>query len=426
MKIDLLYGRKGLTLDLPETIRAHVIRKHPMALLPDPGGAVRQALEKPVGCPSLRELAKGKKNVCILICDITRPVPNGLILPPLVESLTRAGIAREKILILVATGLHRPNEGEELAEVVGSPEILRTIRVENHFAKDREAHVDLGTTSGGIPIMIDRRFAEADLKIVTGLVEPHFMAGYSGGRKVVSPGVAYQDTILMFHRAKILEHCKAANCIIEGNPLHNEQMEIVRAIRGVVAVNVVIDEGRRLGFVSFGEVEASHTLAVGFMRKHAEIRIPRRFRTVVTTSAGYPLDKTYYQTVKGMVGVMDILEPGGTIIIASECSEGMGSPEFAEAQRLLCQVGPERFMNLLEGRDKALIDEWETEMLLKPLRVGHIQLYSTGLSESERDHVFVEMVPSVEEAVAASVRTHRDTEIAVVPEGPYVIPLYGG
>jgi nickel-dependent lactate racemase len=397
-----------------------------MPLLPDPSGAVRQALEKPVGCPSLQELAKGKKNACILICDITRPVPNGLILPPLVESLTRAGIARKNILILVATGLHRPNEGEELAEVVGSPEILRSIRIENHFAKDREAHVDLGTTSGGIPIMIDRRFAEADLKIVTGLVEPHFMAGYSGGRKVVSPGVAYQDTILMFHRAKILEHCKAANCVIEGNPLHNEQMEIVRATGGVVAVNVVIDERRRLGFVNFGEVEASHALAVAFMRKHAEIRIPRRFKTIVTTSAGHPLDKTYYQTVKGMVGVMDILEPGGTIIIASECSEGMGSPEFAEAQRLLCEVGPERFMSLIEGRDKALIDEWETEMLLKPLRVGHIQLYSTGLSESERDHVFVEMVPSVEEAVAASLRAHGDTEIAVVPEGPYVIPLFGG
>ena len=426
MKIDLLYGRKGLTIDLPDAVRAHVIRKHPMPLLPDPSGAVRQALEKPVGCPSLQELAKGKKNACILICDITRPVPNGLILPPLVESLTRAGIARENILILVATGLHRPNEGEELAEVVGSPEILRSIRIENHFAKDREAHVDLGTTSGGIPIMIDRRFAEADLKIVTGLVEPHFMAGYSGGRKVVSPGVAYQDTILMFHRAKILEHCKAANCVIEGNPLHNEQMEIVRATGGVVAVNVVIDERRRLGFVNFGEVEASHALAVAFMRKHAEIRIPRRFKTIVTTSAGHPLDKTYYQTVKGMVGVMDILEPGGTIIIASECSEGMGSPEFAEAQRLLCEVGPERFMSLIEGRDKALIDEWETEMLLKPLRVGHIQLYSTGLSESERDHVFVEMVPSVEEAVAASLRAHGDTEIAVVPEGPYVIPLFGG
>ena len=426
MKIDLLYGRRGLTVELPEGARAHVIRKHPMPLLPDPAGAVRRALERPVACPSLQELAQGKRNACILICDITRPVPNGLILPPLIESLTQAGIARENILILVATGLHRPNEGEELAEIIGSPEIQRTVRIENHFARDREAHVDLGRTSTGIPIMIDRRFVEADLKIVTGLVEPHFMAGYSGGRKVIAPGVAYQDTILMFHMARILEHCKAANCIIEGNPLHNEQTEIVRAIGGVVAVNVVIDEERRLGFVNFGEVEASHARAVEFMRKYAEIKIPRRFKTIVTTSAGHPLDKTYYQTVKGMVGVMDILEPGGTIIIASECSEGMGSREFAEAQRLLCQVGPERFMSMLEGRDKALIDEWETEMLLKPLRVGNIQLYSTGLSDSDRKHVFVETIPSVEEAVAASIRAHGDAEIAVVPEGPYVIPLYGG
>lgn len=426
MKIDLLYGRKSLTLDLPDAVRAHVIRKHPMPLLPDPSAAIRQALERPVGCPSLRELAHGKRNACILICDITRPVPNGLILPPLVENLIRAGIPKENIRILVATGLHRPNEGAELAEIVGSPEIFHTVRIENHFARDKEAHVDLGTTSGGIPIMIDRRFVEADLKIVTGLVEPHFMAGYSGGRKVVSPGVAYQDTILMFHTARILEHCKAANCVIEGNPLHNEQTEIVRAIGGVVAVNVVIDEQRRLGFVNFGEVEASHAQAVEFMRKYAEIRIKRRFKTIVTTSAGYPLDKTYYQTVKGMVGVMDILAPGGTIIIASECSEGMGSPEFVKAQRLLCEIGPDRFMSVVEGRDKALIDEWESEMLLKPLRIGHIQLYSTGLSESERDLVFVEMIPSLEEAVAARIRAYGDADIAVVPEGPYVIPLYGG
>jgi nickel-dependent lactate racemase len=426
MKIDLLYGRKGLEVHLPNPIRVHVIRKHPMPLLPDPERAVRDALEAPVACPSFQELAQGKRNACILMCDITRPVPNGLILPPLVESLTRAGIAKKNILILIATGLHRPAQGAELEEIVGSREILRTVRIENHFARDKDAHEDLGTTSGGIPIMIDRRFLGADLKIVTGLVEPHFMAGYSGGRKVVAPGVAYQDTILMFHSAKILEHCKAVNCIIEGNPLHKEQVEIVRAIGGVVAVNVVIDEERRLGYVNFGKVETSHAQAVAFMRKYAEVRVPRRFKTILTTSAGHPLDKTYYQTVKGMVGVMDILEPGGTIIIASECSEGMGSPEFLESQRLLCQIGPERFMSLLESRDKARIDEWETEMLLKPLRVGSIQLYSTGLSESDRKHVFVETVPSVEEAVVASVRASGDAEIAVVPEGPYVIPLYGG
>jgi nickel-dependent lactate racemase len=425
VQIDLLYGRKGLTVDLEEAVRAHLIRKHPLPLLPDPAGAVRRALEKPVAGPPLQELARGKRTACILICDITRPVPNGLILPPLVESLSRAGIARENMLILVATGLHRPNVGAELTEIVGSPEIRRTVRIENHLARDREAHVDLGRTSTGIPILIDRRFVEADLKIVTGLVEPHFMAGYSGGRKVVAPGVAYQDTILHFHRSRILEHCKAANCIIEGNPLHNEQTEIVRAIGGVVAVNVVIDEERRLGLVNFGEVEASHAEAVAFMRRYAEVRIPRRFKTIVTTAAGYPLDKTYYQTIKGMVGVMDVLEPGGTIIIASECSEGLGSPEFAEAQRLLGRIGPERFMTVLAGRDQALIDEWQTEMLLKPLRKGHIQLYAPGLAESDRKLVFVETIPSVEQAVAASIRAHGDAEIAVVPEGPYVIPLFG-
>ncbi|MEW6668137.1 MAG: nickel-dependent lactate racemase [Thermodesulfobacteriota bacterium] len=424
MEVDLLYGRSGLTVDLPDSLRLHMIRKHPMPLVQDPGQEIRRVLENPVGCPPLRELARGKKSACILVCDITRPVPNGMLLPPLIDTLTRAGLPKEKILILVATGLHRPNEGEELREVVGNDEIFRTVRIQNHFARDREAHVDLGRTSGSIPIMVDRRFAEADLRIVTGLVEPHFMAGYSGGRKVVSPGVAYMDTILMFHMARILEHCNAANCVIDGNPLHEEQIEIVRAVGDVVSLNVVIDERRRIGFVSFGEVEASHLQAVAFMRKYAEVRIGRRFRTIVTTCAGYPLDKTYYQTVKGMVGVMDILEPGGTIVIASECSEGMGSAEFVEAQRLLCEVGPERFMTILQGREKARIDEWETEMLLKPLRVGKIRLYTTGLKGTDLKMTFVEPASSVGEAVMASVREQVDPEVAVVPEGPYVIPLF--
>jgi len=426
MKVDLLYGRDGLTLNVPDHIKATVVHKYLMTPLRDPVQATRQALENPVGSPPLSECARGKKNACILICDITRPVPNGTLLPPLIDSLTKAGISKEDILILVATGLHRPNEGEELREIIGSDDVYETIRAENHFARDREAHVDLGRTSTGTPIIIDRRFVEADMKIVTGLVEPHFMAGYSGGRKVVAPGVAYQDTILTFHTARILEHCNSANCVIEGNPLHNEQMEVIKAVGEILCVNVVIDEERRIGFVNFGDIEASHHQAVEFMRKYAEISLPRRFKTVVTTSAGYPLDKTYYQTIKGMVGVIEILEPGGTIIIASQCSEGMGSPEFVEAQRFLCKVGPEQFMSTLETRDKAIIDEWETEMLLKALRVGSIQMYTDGLSREELKDVFVQTVPSVEEAVLDSVKTHGDNEIAVVPEGPYVIPLYSG
>lgn len=424
MKIDLLYGREGITVDVSDDIEVTVVHKHSMPLLPDPVQAVWQALKNPVESLPLAELARGKKSACILICDITRPVPNGTLLPPLIKTLTASGISKKDILILVATGLHRPNEGEELREIVGSDEVFHSIRIENHLARDRDAHVEIGKTSRGIPIMIDRRFIDADIKIVTGLVEPHFMAGYSGGRKVVAPGVAFQDTILMFHTAHILEHPKAVNCVVEGNPLHNEQVEIVKAIGGIVSLNIVIDEERRIGFVNFGEIDTSHLQAVDFMRKYAEVRMPRRFKTIITTSAGYPLDKTYYQTVKGMVGVIDILVPGGTIIIASECSEGMGSREFVEAQRVLCKVGPERFMSILEDRDKALIDEWQTEMLVKVLRVGTVQLYTAGLSKEDLKDIFVEPVLSVEEAIAASVEAHGEKEIAVVPEGPYVIPLF--
>ncbi len=426
MKIDLLYGRNGITIDLADEIKATVIRKHPMTPLSDPHRSVSEALEHPVDCVPLSQLARGKKDACILICDITRPVPNSLLLPPLLETVLAAGIARENILILVATGLHRPNEGEELREIIGDDTIFDSFAIENHYARDREAHADLGHTTGGIPIRIDRRFVEADLKIVTGLVEPHFMAGYSGGRKVVAPGVAHQDTILMFHTARIIEHPNAANCVIESNPLHNEQIEIVRKIGGIVAVNVVIDEQRCVGFVNFGDIEASHMKAVTFMRRYAEVSIPRRFNTVITTAAGYPLDKTYYQTVKGMVGPMDILEPGGTLIIASACSEGMGSREFVASQQRLCAAGPEKFMALLKSREKAEIDEWESEMLLKPLRLGRVQLYTTGLGEADLRDTFVEPVSSVEAAAAASVKAHKDANVVVIPEGPYMIPLFGG
>ncbi len=424
MKIDLLYGRDGLCVDIPDEIDVTVVRKHAMTPLADPAETVRRALASPVKSKPLSELAQGKRTACVLICDITRPVPNGTLLPPLIKTLTSAGINTEEITILVATGLHRPNEGQELAEIVGSNEIMSSIRVENHFARDREAHVDLGETSGGIPITVDRRFADADLRIVTGLVEPHFMAGYSGGRKVVAPGVAYQDTILMFHTARILEHPKAANCVLDGNPLHKEQLEIVHSLGDVFALNVVIDERREIGFLNFGDIEAGHLQAVEFMRRYAEVHVPRRFKTVVTTSAGYPLDKTYYQTVKGMVGVIDIVAPEGTIIIASECSEGMGSSEFVEAQRLLCDAGPQRFMEILADREKARIDEWQTEMLIKALRVGNIQLYAPALSKEDQEIVYVEPITSIERAIADSIRNKGPHEIAVVPEGPYVVPLF--
>ena len=426
MRVVMRYGRKGLALDIPDGLDVAVIRKKAMPVLPDPESAVASAFLNPVGCKSLFEEARQCRSACILICDITRPVPNGTILPNLVKELIRAGIEPQAITVLVATGLHRPNEGKELREVVGSDWVLETVSVLNHFARNPEDHLFLGSLAGDIPVKLDHRFLRADLRIVVGLVEPHFMAGYSGGRKIIAPGVAHEDTIKIFHSARILEHCRAANCILEGNPIHSAQLDILKLVGKAFAVNTVIDEDRRISFVNFGDIEASHLDAVAFVRPYMEIPVPRRFKTIVTSSAGHPLDGTYYQTVKGMVGVIDILEPGGNLIIVSECRGGLGSPEFAEAQRNLIRLGPDRFLEELLQKRSASIDEWQSEMLVKAMKKANIYLYSEGLTEDQHSLTAVHSIASPSKAIADSVRTHADSHIAVVPEGPYIIPLYCG
>ncbi|MDR3376326.1 MAG: nickel-dependent lactate racemase [Ancalomicrobiaceae bacterium] len=422
--VHIAYGRGHLAVRLPDGAEPTVIRKVTLPKLPDQPAAIERAFSQPIGAPPFAELAKGRASACILICDITRPVPNHLFLRPMIEKLMAAGMPAAAISVIVATGLHRPNEGAELAELVGDPWVIDTVRVENHFARDDAAHVDLGPTSRGTPVKIDRRFVEADLKIVTGLIEPHFMAGWSGGRKVIAPGVAHHETIRTFHSARFMEDPLAVQCNLIGNPLHEEQLEIVAKIGAVYALNTVIDEDRDLVHVTFGEVIASHLAAVDRIAASMAVAVPRRFNTIVTSSAGYPLDKTYYQTVKGMVTPMDILEPGGTLIIASECSEGFGSAEFRDAQSRMVAMGPERFLATLKAKTFAEIDEWQTEMQLKPMRMSRVQLYTTGLGEAERRITGVELVDSVEAAIAASIARHGDGAVAVIPEGPYVVPVH--
>ena len=326
--------------------------------------------------------------------------------------------------MLVATGLHRPNEGAELAEVVGDPWVLENVRVENHFARDDAAHVDMGRTPArGTPVKLDRRFVEAELRIATGLVEPHFMAGYSGGRKVIAPGIAHADTIRTFHSARFMEDPLAIQCNLSGNPLHEEQLEIVRMLGEVYAINTVIDDERDLVHVNFGEVIESHLTAVAFAADSARVPTGRKFSTIVTSAAGHPLDKTYYQTVKGMVTPLDILAPGGTLIVASACSEGFGSPEFRDAQQRLCAIGPDAFLQTLLAKRFADVDEWQTEMQLKALRAGRVQLHTTGLVGDDRRLTGVDMIDSVDAALAAALAQAGDRTVAIIPEGPYVIPV---
>lgn len=422
---EVLYGRGTISFDVPDDAEVTIVRKPVAEKLPDPRAAVARALDdEPIDSAPLTELARGRSSACIVVCDITRPVPNHLFLRPCVERLVAAGIGLEAITILVATGLHRVGDDAELAELIGDPWVIEHVRVEWHDARDPHQLVDLGhTATRHTPIVLNRSLVEADLRIVTGLVEPHFMAGWSGGRKVVAPGVAGHETIRTFHSARFMEDPGAVQCNLEANPLHEEQLEIVATLGEVHAINTVIDEDRDLVAVTFGEVVASHLAAVDTVADLARVELPRRFSTVVTSAAGHPLDKTYYQTIKAMVTPLGILADGGTLIIASECSEGMGSPEFRSAQRRLVADGADGFLAGIIDKPLADVDEWQTEMQLKPMRVGTIQLHTTGLSDEERAETGVVQVASLAEAIGAAVEHHGDPAVAIIPEGPYVVPV---
>lgn len=433
MQVPLLYGRGEVVVTLPDDVQVTVIRKPPMPVLADPQAAVHDALLRPVvpAVPvvssqgegkSLAERASGAKSACIAICDITRPVPNHLFLRPVIETLVRAGMSMDNITVVVATGLHRPNLGDELAELVGDRWVLDHVSVVNHDALNDAEHVDLGCTpTRGTPVRIDRRFVEADLRIATGLVEPHFMAGFSGGRKVIAPGLAHSDTIRTFHNHAFMSDAAATNCNLQSNPLHEEQLEIVKMLGGALAINTVIDEHRNLSLINFGEIVASHDAAVSFVRQYCHVPIERRFQVVVTSGAGYPLDKTYYQTVKGMVGALDILELGGDLVIASECGEGIGSPHYASAQEKLVRSGAEGFLDFIRDQPLADIDHWQTQMQTKAMFAGNVHLYSS-LGSQQQSLTGVAAVGDVSESLAELIRKRNCDAVAVIPEGPYVIP----
>ena len=421
MIVKLLYGQRHLPVRFGDDLEVTVVAKPAMPVQADPHAAVRRALATPVASATLTELAKGKRRACILVCDITRPVPNGLLLRPCIEALLAGGMAAANITVLVATGLHRPNLGSELAEVIGDRWVLENVLVANHDARDDEAHVDLGITPRGVPVKLDRRFVAADVRIATGLVEPHFMAGYSGGRKVVAPGIAHESTIRTFHNARFMADANAEQCRLEGNPLHEEQVRIVRLVGDVFAINTVIDDARQLSFVNFGEIVASHLQAVEYAEGYLTVPVPRRFATVVTSAAGHPLDRTYYQTVKGMVTPIDILAPNANLIVASDCAEGFGSSAYRAAQRRLLAEGPERFAASIAAKAMADVDEWECQMQLKAQSAACVQLKS-NLSAEDQALTGVDCIASVEDAVRSSVSAAGDNRVAVIPEGPYVVP----
>jgi nickel-dependent lactate racemase len=423
MRFKLEYGRTGLVVDLPEEPLVRALAYQDAPPLPDPQAAIRAALDQPIGTPPLSQVARGRRDACVVICDITRPVPNRLILQPLLQTLEQAGIPRQKTLILIATGLHRPNEGDELLEMVG-PEIARHYQIENHHGKVLAEHTYLGDSPRGVPMWIDSRYVQADLKITTGLIEPHLMAGFSGGRKVICPGLAALETVKVWHGPSFLEH-PAADCgILEGNPVHEENTWIAQRAGCDFIVNVVIDAERRLLKVVAGDMLRAFEQGVEFVRGVVADRLPQPVDVVVTSSAGYPLDTTFYQAVKGLTGALPIVKQGGTIILAASLSEGIGSPEF---QRLFDEnPSLELFMQRILGRDYFVMDQWQLEELAKVRRRAKVKVVSDGLPAETLRRLFVESAPSVEQAVADSLAEYGpQATLAVIPKGPYVLAEVG-
>jgi nickel-dependent lactate racemase len=429
MRVQLDYGKTGLNVDLPDDRVVGPLAIRPAAPLPDPEAAIRRALDEPIGTKPLAQLACGRRDACILVCDITRPVPNRLILPPMLQILEAQGIPREKITILVATGLHRPNEGAELEELVG-PEVARNYRCENHHGKVREEHDFLGITPNGVPVWLDSRYVRADLKITTGLIEPHLMAGYSGGRKVICPGIAGLETVRVWHSPRFLMHPSADCGIVAGNPVHEENTRIAQMAGCDFIVNVCIDGKRQVTWVGAGDMIRAWEAGLRFVEGVVKVPVPAPCDVVVTSSAGYPLDTTWYQAIKGLTGALPIVKPGGTIVLAAGLTEGVGSPEF---QKLIAEYpNLDRFSTTKQSGPGALaefceMDEWQLVMLAKVLQRCKVKVVSDGLPADTLRRCYVQPAASVEQAVAEALAEHGPSaRVAVIPKGPYVLPYVAG
>jgi nickel-dependent lactate racemase len=420
LRIRLDYGRTGLDVELPAERMVGPLQIRAVPPLEEPERVVAEAVEAPIASAPLRELARGRKDACILVCDITRPVPNPILARPILRTLHEAGIARDDVLFLIATGLHRPSTDAERLEMLGE-EIAGNYRVEDHHGTRLDEHTYLGTTPRGVPAWIDSRYVSADLKIATGLIEPHLMAGYSGGRKLICPGVAALETVKLWHGPAFLEHPKADCGFLQGNPVHEENTRIARMAGCDFIVNVTLDSQRRVTSVVAGDMEAAFLAGVRFVEGIVTAHVPEPVDVVVTSSAGYPLDTTFYQAVKGMTGCLPIVKQGGTIILAASLSEGIGSAEFQSLFRENASL--DGFMQRILGQDYFVMDQWQLEELAKVRRKAKVKLVSDGLDRETLSSLFVEAAPSVEGALADSLAEYGpEATFAVIPKGPYVLP----
>lgn len=426
-EIRLLYGRTGLVLRVPET--ATVLEGADPPPLPDPADRVRRALENPIGSPSLAELVRRKNpgSVAVTISDITRPVPNQVFLPVLLDVLNASGVPDSCICIIVGTGMHRPSTRTELVELVGES-ILGRVPVIDHTADrpDSLRHLDVDP-----PASVCRRFADAEFRIVTGYIEPHFMAGFSGGRKGVCPALVDLSTIQRFHGYTTLADPGADNGVLAGNPCHAAALDVARAVGVDFLLNVAITRDRQIAGVYCGDLEEAHEAGCREVAAWTTAEIEGTYDLVITNGGGYPLDQTFYQTVKGMCTALPALASTGILLQASACSEGVGSAAYRDLM-LSYDTDWRRFLRDLAARPgQTLLDQWEFQMqcrVLKRIGIENLRLACDGIPADLLGRLCVTPVEGSGNAAQRlqqwldRFRERRPAaRIAVIPQGPYTL-----
>lgn len=423
MFVTMNYGKRGLEVDVPDSNLAGILRMNRIEPLEYPSDAVSKALDEPIASDPLAQLAQVRESACIVASDITRPVPNKIILPPILNVLESSGIHRDNIVILIATGIHRPNEGKELDEVLGE-DIARNYRIVNHISREPETQEYLGTTSRGIPVYVDKTYLSADLKILTGLIEPHLMAGYSGGRKAVCPGLCSVETMKMMHGPQILEDERAVAGIMDGNPFHEGALEVARMAGVDFILNVDMNEEREITGVFAGDLEEAHEEGVKHVEQMVKVEVDEPADIVLISGAGYPLDTTFYQAIKGMVAAIDVVKSDGSIILVSECSDGIGGAEFTDLALNIRNMSD--FMEKLYDPGFFVVDQWMLEEMYKVTKKAKAFCFCDGVEDSVLRQLSLEPISSPEQGIQLALeRQGPSAKLLAIPEGPYVLAMSG-
>jgi nickel-dependent lactate racemase len=412
--VNLSFGRGFLPLEVPDG--AEVIAPRSQPGLPDEQAAVAAALRSPLGGPGLRELARGRRTVGISICDNTRPYPLQTVLPPVLEEL-----AGHEVILFVATGSHRAATGDELVEMLGD-EILSAVAISQHDARRADAHRQVTIIpDSGVPAFLDAGFLDQNLRLTLGLIEPHFFAGFSGGPKMVAPGLASLETIYDLHSTARAGHPRATWGVTEGNPIHEAIRHVAEAGRVHLALDITQNRRRQITGVFAGPPLVSHPRGYAAVRETAMYPVAALFDVVVTTNGGYPLDQNLYQTVKGMSAAAQIVKPGGAILVASECSDGF--PAHGRYRELLAAYpGPGEFLAALPGLPPAP-DLWQVQVQAQVQGKARVLLHTRGLSEAEVRTGWLEPAPDLEAALVARLaEAGPGARLAVLPGGPDMIP----